>query len=390
MKDILFPEWLKKTLGYILVAALSSAVTLTACSLRGVGQTKLEQLESLILDRYIGEVDATVLEDSAAVGMVAGTGDKWSYYVSAEEYESYNQGKRNAYVGIGVTASRADYSRGLEVLRVEESGGAAQAGIQAGDWIVGVDGHTLEEVGGEAMSGYIGGDAGTTVEITVLRDGKTLTFTVERRQLNSRVVSYRMLPGKVGYVRIFNFNDRSADESIAAVKTLCEQGATGLLFDVRGNPGGYKHELVALLNYLLPEGILFQTVDYEGTEIVDRSDADCLEMPMAVLINGDSYSAAEFFAAALEEYGWAELAGEPTTGKGYYQHTVRLNDGSAVTLSMGKYFTPNGVSLAETGGLDPKLLVEVDAETRAKIYADTLPVEEDAQIQAALTLFPGK
>jgi len=163
MKDILFPEWLKKTLGYILVAALSSAVTLTACSLRGVGQTKLEQLESLILDRYIGEVDATVLEDSAAVGMVAGTGDKWSYYVSAEEYESYNQGKRNAYVGIGVTASRADYSRGLEVLRVEESGGAAQAGIQAGDWIVGVDGHTLEEVGGEAMSGYIGGDAGTTV-----------------------------------------------------------------------------------------------------------------------------------------------------------------------------------------------------------------------------------
>jgi carboxyl-terminal processing protease len=185
-------------------------------------------------------------------------------------------------------------------------------------------------------------------------------------------------------VSINNFNDRCAQETKAAIESLIEQGATSLIFDLRNNPGGYKHELVNILDYLLPEGDLFHSVDYSGKKETDTSDAKCLQMPMAVLINKNSYSAAEFFAAALEEYNWATVVGDPTSGKGNFQYTFDLPDGSGVGLSVGKYYTPNGVSLAEQGGLVPEVLVEISDELAAKIYADLVPPAEDPQIQAAV------
>ena len=157
---------------------------------------------------------------------------------------------------------------------------------------------------------------------------------------------------------------------------LLEQGAEKLIFDVRGNFGGYVHEMVYALDYLLPEGPLFRSVNYKGVEDVEKSDADCLDLPMAVLINGNTYSAAEFFAAALSEYDWAVTVGEPTCGKGYYQTTIQLGDGSAVQLSVGAYTTPNGVNLTEAGGLKPDVPV-APAQT-------FVTVEEDPQIQAAI------
>ena len=142
--------------------------------------------------------------------------------------------------------------------------------------------------------------------------------------------------------------------------------------------------MVEILDYLLPEGVLFRSESYTGATWEDKSDASCKQMPMAVLINGESYSAAEFFAAALKEYDYAITVGQNTTGKGYFQNTLKLSDGSAVNLSVGKYYTPNGISLAEAGGLVPDVPVEVDEETMTKIYTQTLPDEEDAQLQAAI------
>ena len=138
-----------------------------------------------------------------------------------------------------------------------------------------------------------------------------------------------------------------------------------------------------LLDYLLPEGPLFRSEDYKGTVLVDESDGKCLEIPMAVLVNGGSYSAAEFFAAALSEYEWAVVVGTQTSGKGYFQVTYRLVDGSAVGLSIGKYTTPNGVSLQDVGTV-PNVVTEVDEQTEYQIYAGILPPEEDPQIQAAV------
>ena len=193
-----------------------------------------------------------------------------------------------------------------------------------------------------------------------------------------------MLEGKIGLVQIVNFDSRCAAETIAVIESLVDQGAEKLIFDVRNNPGGYKSELVKTLDYLLPEGLLFRSEYYDGTRLDDNSDEKCLDMPMAVLVNGDSYSAAEFFAAALRDYDWATVVGNQTCGKGYFQNTFELLDGSAIALSVGKYYTPGGVSLAEVGGLTPDRIVEVDEKTDAAIYAGTLDPMEDPQILAAI------
>ena len=185
-----------------------------------------------------------------------------------------------------------------------------------------------------------------------------------------------MLEGNIGYIDINNFHTGAGKEAIAQVQLLMEQGAEKLIFDVRNNPGGFVDETNVIMDYLLPEGPLFRRVDYKGKETIDMSDASCIELPMAVLINGNSYSAAEFFAAALSEYNWAVTVGEPTTGKGYFQHTLELVDGSALYLSVGKYCTPNCVSLAEVGGLVPDVVVEPAQSAVA--------VETDPQIQAAI------
>lgn len=209
-------------------------------------------------------------------------------------------------------------------------------------------------------------------------------MTVERRAIKTVVASGRMLEGNVGLVTIENFDERCAEETIAVIDALMAEGAQALLFDVRNNPGGYKKELVKVLDYLLPEGPLFRSLDYLGVESVDNSDANHIALPMAVLVNGESYSAAEFFAAAIREYEAGFIAGSQTCGKGYFQITMKLNDGSAVGLSVGKYFTPKGVSLAEAGGLTPDIVVEVDEDTFSAIYAGTLEPQDDPQIQAAL------
>lgn len=254
-----------------------------------------------------------------------------------------------------------------------------------GDVIVAVNGKSVTEVGSDAAQNMISGEAGTSVSITVLREETELTFQLTRQNILVEVASGKMVTDTVGYIQITNFNERCAQETIAIFEELESQGAKAMIFDVRFNPGGYVSEMVEVLDYLLPEGVLFRSEDYMGRTAEERSDADCKQMPMAVLINNDSVSAAEFFAAALTEYDYAVTVGQPTLGKGYFQQAVELSDGSAVNLSVGKYYTPNQVSLAEVGGLAPDIPVEVDEDTAAKIYSELLPVEEDVQLQAAIT-----
>lgn len=348
------------------------------------GSTKLAEIQSLIDQRYIGDVDAATLEDGAAAGMVAATGDRWSYYIPASDYQSHVEQMQNAYVGIGVTISTENTEKGFEVLQVEPTGGARAAGIVPGDIITEVEGQKVTEIGVDAAKEMIRGDEGTQVQLTVLRGQQEQKFTVIRQLIQVEVARGEMLEGNIGLVTINNFDERCADETLAAVEKLVGEGAVALIFDVRNNPGGYKNELVKILDYLLPEGALFRSVSYTGVETVDNSDADCLELPMAVMVNGNSYSAAEFFAAALSEYQWAKVVGNPTTGKSRFQSTFQLSDGSAVNLSIGKYCTPNGVDLAEVGGLTPDIVVEIDDETAAKIYADLMDPMEDPQILAAM------
>lgn len=372
-----------KLMSYVLVAALASAATL---AVTGWNQevSKLEELQSIIQQQFIGEVDVTAMEDAAADAMVYALGDRWSYYIPAASFQDHMDSMNNSYVGIGITIMVAEDGTGFRITKVEENGPAAEAGLQAGDVIVGISGQPAAGMTTTDASALVKGQEGTTVEITVRRDGVEIPCTVERRTVLIVVARGQMLEGNVGLVTITNFDARCAEETIAAIESLLNQGAEKLIFDVRNNPGGYKSELVKVLDYLLPKGDLFRSEYYDGTAYTDKSDTKCLEIPMAVLMNGESYSAAEFFAAALEEYEAAVTVGEQTIGKGYFQTTIELSDGSAVGLSVGKYYTPKGVCLAEVGGLTPHVPVEVDEETFADIYAGLLEPGEDPQIQAAL------
>lgn len=369
---------------HLLVAVLSTLVTLALVHHQGGGlvPSKLEQLEALIEEKYIGEADLTKAEDAAAEAMVKATGDRWSYYIPADEYEAYREQMANAYVGVGITIQE-EPGQGFRILEVAAGGPAEEAGLQVKDLLTAVSGQDIRELDVSEVRTLVKGREGTFVDMTVLRQGDQMTFSVERRQVQTPVATYQLLENNIGLVTIENFDSRCAEESIAAIEALREQGVEKLIFDVRHNPGGFADELVDLLDYLLPEGELFRTVRYDGKENVDKSDKNFLDMPMAVLVNADSYSAAEFFAAALREYDAAIVIGEQTVGKGYFQTTYQLNDGSAVSLSIGKYFTPKGISLAEQG-VTPDVVVTVDEETAGGIYYGTLAPEEDPQLQAAV------
>ena len=380
-------KWIMKSLSYVLVAALASAATL-AVWVAGQKTDKLTELQKVIDHYFVGEADEEAMLDAAASSMVYALGDQWSYYIPESEFGAHLAYKENSTVAIGVNISLREDGTGVDILGVSMGGGAEAAGILPGDVLVAVDGQFIAGMTLEQVTDIVRGEENTEVTLGMLRGGEEKTFVVKRQRI--AVAAGKMLNEDTGLIRILNFNSDCAKETIAAIEQLQEQGAKKLIFDVRNNPGGYVSEMVDVLDYLLPEGILFRQEDYQGNTSEETSDAACLEMPMVVLVNADSYSAAEFFAAALQEYKWATVLGEKTTGKGYYQLTITLSDGSAVNLSSGKYFTPNGVNLTEADGLTPDETVAVDKKTAEKIAVNGVLPENDPQIQAAVAVLQGK
>lgn len=375
-------------LSYVLVAALACGATLFFVS-ASTDYNKLEDLENLILTSFAGDADKTKIEDAAADAMVNAMGDRWSYYIPASELPSFLENSENAYVGIGVTVQATDDNSGLMVIAVQPGGPAEEAGVQVGDVIIQVDGESAQDRTVTEISAMIKGEEGTVVSITVLRSGEGITMSMTRKRMETTVASSKLLNEHVGLVTIQNFDECCADETIAAVKALLNQGADMLLFDVRNNPGGYVDELTKVLDYLLPEGDLIRTVGTDGSDETVTSDASCVKVPMAVLINENTYSAAELFAADLSEYGAAKLFGQLTSGKGFYQYVFQFADGSAAGISVGRYYTSQGNNL-EGIGLTPDEEIKLDDESEALFYNGMLEPENDAQLQAALSYLMDK
>ena len=367
------------------VAILGSSIVTIQLTQRK--QTPVEAKTAEIgayLDRFfIDDYDEDALADAAASAMVAATGDRWSYYLTAEEKSSYDEQMQNAYVGIGVTITAQEELGGMRIEAVTAGGPAEEAGILVGDIITEVEGEKTLELGMAGTRAKVRGEEGTSVTLTVLRGDARFPVTVERRSIQTPVATYEMLDGQIGYIRIANFDSRCAEETNAAMDELIAQGAKALIFDVRYNGGGYKDELVKVLDKILPEGILFQSEDYKGTKQIDRSDESSIELPMAVLVNQDSYSAAEFFAAAIQEYDWGTIVGTKTVGKGNFQTAFTLSDGSMLNLSIGKYYTPQGRSLTGTG-VTPDIELVLSDENEAKLSYGRLEKADDAQLQAAI------
>ncbi len=344
-------------------------------------ETKLREIDRIAASRYIGDLDAEAVADYAAVGYVAGLGDQWSSYIPADQYEQYRMNSEGQGCGIGVAVISTEDS--IRVNLVYDDSPAAQAGIEKGDYIVAAAGLTVEADGADAVIDAIRGDEGTEVSVSVRKDGtdKVQELTMQRAVVTQKMAWGQMLDGSVGYIRIENFHDGAAAQFQDTLDGLLADGAQALVIDVRHNGGGRVKEMSEALDPLLPEGTIMTLRTKDGDETVYSSDADMIDLPIAVLIDDQSISAAEFFAAALQEYGRATLVGTHTTGKGRAQQTFELSDGSAVNLSVEEYFTPNGNSLADVG-IAPDIEVTLTEEQQADFYF--LTPEDDPQLQKAV------
>ena len=361
------------SLSYILVAMLATVATLAAIGYPGYASgTKLEQLESLILERFIGDADQTAMEDAAAAAMVKSLGDRWSYYIPASEYDAHEEQVNNAYVGIGITIE-AKEQEGFLVKAVNESGPAGEAGVQVDDLVIEVEGQDVREMTATDVRNLVRGEEGTCVSLTVLRQGERVTLSVERRQVQTVVASGRMLTDKIGLVTIENFDSRCAEETIAAIDDLLGQGAEKLIFDVRNNPGGYAKELVKVLDYLLPEETVSRTVDYAGKRgrgpfrrgLPGHSHGGAGErrlLPAAGILRG-----------GLEpKYERCRRGGGRPAAREYFQNAIRLSDGSRSGPVCGQaYFTTQGRQSGRRGNHAGCVVMPVDEKTADAIYCTT-------------------
>lgn len=362
--------WWKFALTVILTLLVGGGVL---CLLLGTNGIAL--MEGYFLARYaFVETDADLdsATDKALDALVEGLGDRWSYYRTEEDYEALRERRANNYVGVGVTVNY-EHEEGLYVQAVTEDGPAEAAGIVAGDIIVAVDGRSIVGDARYDGAGLIAGEEGTTVELTLLgADGDTRTVICTRKTLINPSAAGTMLEDNIGYVQLSNFYSGSADSFKQVVDDLVEQGAEGLVIDLRNNPGGYIAQLTDILDYLLPQGKVFRQDPRWWFEVVSKSDEDCVDLPFVTIVNADSYSAAEIMAAELKEFCGSPIVGVQTSGKGYSQITFPLVNGGGMGLSVATYCTGEGNSLIGEG-ITPDCIVEL-SET------------EDNQLRAAVEL----
>ena len=346
-------------------------------------EDKLREIDRIAAEQYVGEFDEEKVADYAAVGYVTGLEDQWSTYIPADQYEAYRLSSEGKGCGIGVSVISGDDS--VRVYLVYEDSPAAQAGIEKGDYIVGAEGLTVEQDGADAVIDAIQGEEGTevTVSFSKEKDGAVQEATMQRAMVTQKMAWGQMLDGNIGYIRIENFHVDSAEQFQQVLDELLADGAQSLVLDVRHNGGGRVKEMSEMLDPLLPEGTIMTLRTKSGSETVYESDAEMIDQPIVVLVDDQSISAAELFAAALQEYDRAILVGTHTTGKGRAQQTFELSDGSALNLSVEEYFTPQGNNLAGVG-IAPDVEVALTDAQSANFYF--LSPEEDPQLQKAVEI----
>ncbi len=341
---------------------------------------RLKELEEVIGRYFVGEFEGDTAMDGALAGYVNGLGDKWSSYYTEEQYQLLLKQQENSYYGIGVTIS-TEVSEGYSIISVVPGGPAEKAGLKVLDVITDIDGVSISEFATYTdVVNVVRGEEGTIVNIGVRRGDQLLHFDIARGTVYNQGVEYEMMPQNIAYFYISGFDKNVDVEFNSKLNEALAQGAKGLIFDVRFNGGGYVDVMCNMLDPLLPEGTIISMSDKKGKTTEYKSKADCLDIPIVVLTNEYSISAAEFFAAVLQEYGVGQVVGNHTTGKGYAQNLIPLEKG-AVNLSTAKYYTPKGVSLAGAGVV-PDYDVSLSEESMYNFYY--LTPEEDTQLQKAL------
>ncbi|WP_418463691.1 S41 family peptidase [Frisingicoccus sp.] len=340
-------------------------------------EEKIDKMDKLISSYYLNpeDIDLDKLEQGIYAGYVAGLEEDYTTYYTPEEFASVMESTSGKYSGIGAYVSQNMSTGLITIVKPFEGGPAAEAGIQKDDILYAVEG---EEVSGEDLNMVVAklkGEEGTAVQVTIYRalEDRYIDVEVTRAVVNVPTVTYRMLEDGIGYIQISEFGEVTAEQFAAAAEDLEAQGAQSLIFDLRDNGGGLLDSVCDILDRVLPKELLVYTEDKDGNREEEWAlDDDRIDMPMAVLVNGNTASASEIFTGALKDYDEAEIIGTTTFGKGIVQSIIPMADGSAVKLTSAKYYTPSGVCIHGTG-IEPDQVVEYDREA-----------EEDNQLQAAV------
>lgn len=350
-----------------------------------VGKTTNEKLEAIqgLIDKnfYFEDEDEQTKQDGIIKGYLESLDDPYSVYYTKEEYAEFMEDTGGEYVGVGVQVSQNVDTKVITVVKVFD-GPAKEAGIQANDVITEVNGEDITAQDIDAVVDKIRGPESTEVTITVYRaaDANEHEYTMQRQAVENPTVEYKMLENNIGYISVSSFYEVTGAQYIAAVEELKSQGMEGLIVDLRDNGGGLLDIAVEMLDYMLPEGKIVYTEDKEGnvTSQYSSDEEHQFTKPLALLVNGYSASASEIFAGAVKDYELATIIGENTYGKGIVQRVFPLNDGSAVKLTIAKYFTPNGNDIHKVG-IKPDIEIELDVEAYRESEG-----QNDNQLQAAI------
>ena len=347
---------------------------------------KIEEKTSVlqnIIDRYfLFDEDMTKVEDGIYAGMMNGLGDPYTVYYTKEEYKALNEDTEGKYSGIGAVVSQNPNTKIITIVKIFDNSPANDAGLQVGDIIDKIDG---EEVAGTDMDilvkTKIRGEEGTSFKMTVLRgdDRKEVELDLIRRSIEVETVAGKMLDNNIGYIAVSQFDAVTSEQFKSNIESLQSQGMTKLIVDLRGNPGGLLDQVVDMLDYILPDGLVLYTEDKYGKREEYYSDGSHeLKIPMVVLVNENSASASEVFTATFRDFEWGTVVGKTTFGKGIVQNVLPLGDGTAVKITTQHYYPPSGYDLHKVG-IKPDL--EVDLNEGAKIGTDS-----DNQLRAAIDI----
>lgn len=342
---------------------------------------KLNYLEELIDEEYLDEKDESSLREGLYAGLLAGLKDPYSTYYTAEQYKELNTSNEGSYVGIGAVLQKDD-TGGAKIIQLYEGGPGEQAGLKKGDVIKAVDGADVTDKETSDIASMVRDSEKASVTLTIQRENeeKTRDVKVEIRDVEIQTVSHEMLSGDTGYIRISEFSEVTSEQYKKAFADLKDQGMKKLVVDLRDNPGGLLTAVCGVLRQILPEGLIVYTEDKNGKREEEKCDGkNELKMPLSVLVNGNSASASEIFAGAVKDYGIGNIVGTTTYGKGVVQTIQPLNDGSAVKITIAKYYTPKGNDINKKG-------ITPDVEAALPEYSGDwteLTHEEDTQLQAA-------
>ena len=326
---------------------------------------KEEETYNTIDEYYLNGIDNDKMKDGIYKGMVDSLGDPYTVYYNSEEYKQFTSSSSGTYSGIGVAVSQNVTTGAITIVKTFKKGSGEKEGMKPGDVIYKVEGKRIEGLELSKVVSMIKGEEGTFVKVTVLRDGKEIEFNLERKKLEVDTVNYRMEDRsgkKIGYISVSEFDEVTASQFKSAISELSKEGMEGLVIDLRDNPGGLLDVTCEMLDRMIKKGLLVYTVDKYGKRVdEDATDSDSFDKPVAILVNGNSASASEVFSGAMKDYKAATLVGTKTFGKGIVQSIVPFGDGTAMKVTVSKYYTPNGVNIHGTG-IEPDVVVELSKD----------------------------